>query len=376
MQELQDVMEKGEAGRTVDLSPCPTSPTLFNTSTDTTDSIVSRSPQQRRRRRQWNLFARRKLRKARCQLPDVITRRLNDHVKGYPNVAAFLDSDEGLSVYRRFGYLQSRLLLNKQEDLRRLEKDLSRMDRMITHTDINAMCSRDLRGPHREDHEKLLREIEQKFCSYANVLTAAQQLMAFGKPAEGDRKSVARYLANRQCLSQEQGEWIQHQDDLITLRARREHAWLDDLVETFLKMSHCWLIDVLFRSKETRKKTEIDSDTMPAQPPKDEDKYEIFYTPSRISKATNCILTVLILILMIVPVYILYHMVHDIGTRHAYTTCLGILLVFTLAFSSVLSLFTKARRHEIFAAAAAYCAVLVVFLGNVGTDGPPPLGHP
>jgi hypothetical protein len=77
--------------------------------------------------------------------------------------------------------------------------------------------------------------------------------MAFGKPADGDRKSIARYLQNRQCLSQEQGEWVQHQDDLITLRARREHAWLDDLVETFLKFTRCRLtcklIDALFRSK-------------------------------------------------------------------------------------------------------------------------------
>lgn len=46
-------------------------------------------------------------------------------------------------------------------------------------------------------------------------------------------------------------------------------------------------------------------------------------------------------------------------------TCIGTLLICTLAFSSILSLFTKARRHEILAAAAAYCAVLVVFLGNV-----------
>jgi hypothetical protein len=67
-----------------------------------------------------------------------------------------------------------------------------------------------------------------------------------------------------------------------------------------------------------------------------------------------------------VLVYILYHMVHDINTRKAYMTCILLLLVFTLAFSAVLSLFTKARRHEILAAAAAYYAVLVVVLGNVG----------
>lgn len=118
--------------------------------------------------------------------------------------------------------------------------------------------------------------------------------------------------------------------------------------------------------KETRKKTEIVSDTMAARPPAGINQCEIYYTPSRIAKLTNGILTLIILVLLVLPIYILYHMVHDIGTRAAYMECIGTLLIFTLAFSSVLSLFTKARRHEILAAAAAYCAVLVVFLGNVG----------
>lgn len=104
---------------------------------------------------------------------------------------------------------------------------------------------------------------------------------------------------------------------------------------------------------------------MPARPPPNEDKYEIYYTPSRIAKLTNGILTIIILTLLVLPVYLLYHMVHDVGTTKAYTICFGTLLVFTLAFSTALSLFTKAKRHEILAAAAAYCAVLVVFLGNV-----------
>jgi hypothetical protein len=104
---------------------------------------------------------------------------------------------------------------------------------------------------------------------------------------------------------------------------------------------------------------------MPGRPPKDEDKYELYYTPSRISKLANGILMVLVLVLLVLPIYLLYHLVHDIGTHNSYLLCIATLLVFTLGFSSILSLFTRARRHEILAAAAAYCAVLVVFLGNV-----------
>ncbi|KAF2470786.1 uncharacterized protein BDR25DRAFT_32466 [Lindgomyces ingoldianus] len=291
--------------------------------------------------------------------------KVNDSPKGYPNLAAFLDSDEGFTIYRRFGYLQSRLLLHKQEELRRLEKRLDRMDMRLVKDNENRLCSRDLRGPpsDAEKQGKLLFEIENAYCSYAKILAAAQQMRGFSKPADADWQSVGRYIYNRKALVEEEASWIQHKDDLLTLKAGREHAWLDDVVEGLLKVCHCKLIDIMFRSKETRKKTEIDSDNMPARPPKDEDKYEIYYTPSRIAKLTNGILTIIVLTLLVLPIYILYHMVHEIGTT-AYMKCIGTLLVFTLAFSSVLSLFTKAKRHEIFAAAAAYCAVLVVFLGN------------
>lgn len=62
----------------------------------------------------------------------------------------------------------------------------------------------------------------------------------------------------------------------------------------------------------------------------------------------------MILVLLVVPTYLLYHLTNDIeqGSRTS-ALCIGVLLVFTLAFSAVLSLFTRARRHEILAAAAA-----------------------
>lgn len=76
----------------------------------------------------------------------------------------------------------------------------------------------------------------------------------------------------------------------------------------------------------------------------------------------------MITVLLIVPVYILYHLILSQGNKGTDAICIGVLFVFTLAFSAVLSLFTGAKRHEILAAAAAYCAVLVVFLGNVGNN--------
>ena len=66
----------------------------------------------------------------------------------------------------------------------------------------------------------------------------------------------------------------------------------------------------------------------------------------------NVILTTLILILLIVPIWILFHLTVALGTRRADTICIGVILVATLLFAALLSLFTKAKRHETLAAAA------------------------
>ncbi len=68
---------------------------------------------------------------------------------------------------------------------------------------------------------------------------------------------------------------------------------------------------------------------------------------------------------MIAPIWILYYMSNQPSTSQNRAACMGVLFASTLLFSVGLSFFTSAKRHENLAAAAAYCAVLVVFLGNV-----------
>ena len=118
---------------------------------------------------------------------------------------------------------------------------------------------------------------------------------------------------------------------------------------------------------------------------------EVYYTQSRIDLCASSLITFMIVALLIVPIYLLYNLVKETDGKlddHATGVCIAILLVCTLLFSAVLSVFTRAKRHEILGAAAAYvsanlrrhplvltpadwtryCAVLVVFLGNVNGD--------
>jgi hypothetical protein len=70
-------------------------------------------------------------------------------------------------IYRRFGYLQARLLLEKQSELRRLERALEILD-IEDKCDKKISCQRDLKtisrtGDRAVKRLELMEEIERKF---------------------------------------------------------------------------------------------------------------------------------------------------------------------------------------------------------------------
>ena len=77
-------------------------------------------------------------------------------------------------------------------------------------------------------------------------------------------------------------------------------------------------------------------------------------------------LTVLAAALLLIPVLILFkhQPTSPAQIKEKATAQILTVLFFTLAFSASFSIFTKAKRQEVFTGTAAYCAVLVVFLGN------------
>jgi len=95
-------------------------------------------------------------------------RSLESCPNGYPRLAAFLDSDEGFMIYRRFGFVQSRLLLEKQDTLRELERQLEDYDRSCAVDSRKApyLITRDRRPEDREAYEKLMQSLEKAFSEY------------------------------------------------------------------------------------------------------------------------------------------------------------------------------------------------------------------
>ena len=84
------------------------------------------------------------------------------------------------------------------------------------------------------------------------LLLQAHQMVSLSKPAARDYLSIQNFLGNGfqeggkilRPLVQGDSEFIRREEDLVTLRPRRENAGLDAFVERFLKMINCKPIQV------------------------------------------------------------------------------------------------------------------------------------
>ena len=108
----------------------------------------------------------------------------------------------------------------------------------------------------------------------------------------------------------------------------------------------------MFRSSEQRLKTGVEAVQL--------------VSPDRLDIFIRAFITVVASVLLLIPIFVLFKLQpshHSDISRQSNYQILTVFL-FTLLFSASCSLLTQAKRQEVFAATAAYAAVLVVFLGN------------
>ena len=97
---------------------------------------------------------------------DLNIRTVDDHPMGYPRMAAFINSDPSFLMCRRFGFLHSRVLLYRQDELAQLENQLVELDADDAKNNPRALISRELdeqQAPWRKD---LILGIDEKLKEY------------------------------------------------------------------------------------------------------------------------------------------------------------------------------------------------------------------
>lgn len=87
--------------------------------------------------------------------------------RGYPELAACMNSDPGLNMFRRFSYLHLRQLLYMQEQLATLEQRLYQIDGSDT-IEINPMSRRFDRNKERQE---TMAEIKVALLEYGQIIS-------------------------------------------------------------------------------------------------------------------------------------------------------------------------------------------------------------
>ena len=98
------------------------------------------------------------------------------------------------------------------------------------------------------------------------------------------------------------------------------------------------------------------------------DKSVISFSPSRIERTTNAIVAMASVFFHATPILSMYKL-SRLKSDEAGHGAIGILMGASLALSATMSLMASARRH-VFGVSAAYCAVLMVFVGSTTQKSP------
>ncbi|KAI0588054.1 hypothetical protein Alg130_01678 [Pyrenophora tritici-repentis] len=316
------------------------------------------------------------------------TRKLEETPNGFPRLAAFQSSETNFSLYRSFSYLHSRVLLDLQDEITTLEKELDDIDWEDYEEDPRRLKSRDFDASQSDDKGEprsrrvILREIRDRLKDYDEVLIKARTLESFQKPSDRNYRSVRRYCNNEKPLMDAEMDSIRCKEDIVSLHNGREWATFDRHIETMIGQTDR-LLQKIFRTKS---RPLLKYFRTPEAQEKTSDPSVCYYSSSRVDKLVNILITFVIFCLLVVPVITMYQLTNtashvetdasgnttttnvDINSRDTFNA-VGVLVVFTLLFSAAMSLLTKAARHELFAASAAYCAILVVFIGNFTGPG-------
>jgi hypothetical protein len=170
------------------------------------------------------------------------TRVLEDCPNGYPRLAAFLSSESNFTAFRAFSYLHTRVILEKQADLARLETELDDVDESdeTTKTGKRRLKNRDFdkREPRSDElrpRTEILRDIHERLLEYDEILLKARETFSLQRPSSRDYRSVRTWFWNQKPLVAPQAAFIEKKEDIITLRSGREWSEFDGFIESCLK---------------------------------------------------------------------------------------------------------------------------------------------
>ncbi|KAL5315420.1 hypothetical protein ACEPPN_016287 [Leptodophora sp. 'Broadleaf-Isolate-01'] len=257
---------------------------------------------------------------------DIQTERtpVENYAPGWPQYAAFLNSQDNFPMFRRFDMLHLELLVDRQAELQQLEKKL----KVQNHSDAVPgsghewrlqMSESDFLNCSDSTRRDLLNTIEQKVLVYDQLLFNAQNLWNQETVPQQDLHSVFNWISQERPVAPGHFDWIYHATDIVPLFRIDpvEHS----ILTSFMKR--------LFRSDGKGKDSIIKQ-----------------YSLSGVTIAAKLCFVLLAVSILIIPVFILMWVPETKAGISA------TFLVSVLLFSTIMTLFTKSTIQIVLAGTA------------------------
>ncbi|GFG18860.1 hypothetical protein IFM5058_09441 [Aspergillus udagawae] len=269
-------------------------------------------------------------------------------IDGYDKVAAWIASDRGLSIYRRFARLNAKNLLYLQAEIVAVAEDLREIideDQKSDDTKAQRFSTSVwyLKNTPSLQWERFL-ELRRLLNEYNNTLIQQAQLLQFNSPHSQDLKTFKKWLGSKKggnyvcSTTLEQDQW-NDEKDLIALSGRYENV--DHLTRWLFRVAVPWFDRLI---GERIKPSDLETGT-------------VYYDDDRIIRGTRIVSTVFSSVFPASSMLVLY-VLNSMAAR------LVVIIVYNVLFSMLVGLMTRARRVEIFAASVAFAAVQVAFITN------------
>ncbi|KAH8684300.1 hypothetical protein BGZ60DRAFT_523524 [Tricladium varicosporioides] len=271
---------------------------------------------------------------------------VHDLPEGFPQLASWLNSNNNWNIYRGFGSLSARVLVDLQIELTQLEQKILDLDKANeVHEQLNPGPNGNEGAPRDNGEQKQnVQNAKAKLLEYYDFLLKYCQVYALDRPTDRHYLAFYNWMWGEKPLCQEKSDFMFYINDFVSVYKHTEKSnRLANFMERFL--DKCSLLRRIFQSDR-----ELD---------KSKSKFVLHYSTARLNLFAKFATVFISVGMLLIPVMLLF-LVKMSRAAEAW-----LVFGFVMAFSMIVALVADAKTHEALIGTAAYTAVLVTFLGNL-----------
>ncbi|ORY69692.1 uncharacterized protein BCR38DRAFT_520613 [Pseudomassariella vexata] len=298
--------------------------------------------------------------------------RATNWERGYPYLAQFWTKTQ-TGMARKFNhlavlnilFLQAELCHLEYEFARQRKKDLESGEKRRVDCDWNWLLLSEPELNRGSGQWESFLEIRKKLGEYYSAVLQYQQINSLRQPSDEQREDVFNILGDSTLndsfghfqsldLAGIDGPMVygsQHGKDLVLLDAREDD---NDALFRYIVRPMFWFVHYFWKAKKKPMTKDLESG---AEGEGEKMTRLYHYMPHQFEVANRVVGALTGASLPVVSMVILYKF-GDMNTKVA------LVCVFTIIFCLLLSIMSKARRIEVFAATAAFASVQVVWISQ------------